>query len=218
MPAEQNMEQQEIPEPGEVEALKKKLAELELSATQFKDQLLRKAAEFENYKKRVENDYTNTVKYSNEELILSLLPVLDDFYRSLRMKEKGGNTTASQSEGGSPQSGAESGLGNGSDFARGIELIYTKLLKILEDEGVRQFDSIGKPFDPGYHDALMQIPRNDLPAHTVVEEVEKGYMFHDKVIRHAKVVVSSETLGDEEIVKDNEQAERQDRRDEKESG
>jgi molecular chaperone GrpE len=71
-----------------------------------------------------------------------------------------------------------------------VELIYNKMVKILEKQGLVPFESLGKPFDVEYHDALMQIPREDVPPSTVVEEVERGYMFNDKVLRHAKVVVS----------------------------
>jgi molecular chaperone GrpE len=191
MAEDNNIEQQQdaseqAPEPNQVETLNKKVIELEASLAQMKDQLLRKAAEFENYKRRVENDYANTVRFSNEELVTSLLPVLDDFHRSLKMKEKLGSPSGSR-----PQDSS-------ADFFRGMELIYTKLLKTLQDEGIEQFDSVGKPFDPSYHDALLQIPKKDLPPHTVIEEVERGYTFHDKVIRHAKVVVSGEMPGDEE--------------------
>jgi molecular chaperone GrpE len=80
-------------------------------------------------------------------------------------------------------------------------LIYNKLMKILESQGVKTFDSLGKPFDPYYHDALLQVPKNDIPPHTVIEEVEKGYLLHDKVIRHAKVIVSGEAKSSEEISK-----------------
>jgi molecular chaperone GrpE len=66
------------------------------------------------------------------------------------------------------------------------------LLKILDAQGVKHFDVVGTPFDPQLHDALLQVPRNDVPPHTVVEEVEKGYRLHDKVIRHARVVVSTD--------------------------
>jgi molecular chaperone GrpE len=64
-------------------------------------------------------------------------------------------------------------------------------VKVLEGRGVKAFETVGKEFSVDYHDALMQMPRNDLPPHTVIEEVEKGYMLNDKVIRHAKVVVSA---------------------------
>jgi molecular chaperone GrpE len=74
---------------------------------------------------------------------------------------------------------------------KGIELIYAKFLKVLEAQGLKTMDVVGKEFNVDVHDALMQMPRADVPPHTVLEEVEKGYLLFDKVIRHAKVVVSA---------------------------
>jgi molecular chaperone GrpE len=134
-------ERAQLPEPSEAEIQQSKIIELENSVNQYKDQLLRKAAEFENYKKRVENDYNTMVKFSNESLILELLPALDDFNRSMKALQNNqapnGNST------------------NNDSFKQGIELIYNKLKKLLENQGVKEFESIGKPFDPYYHDALL---------------------------------------------------------------
>lgn len=159
-------------QPADAAELKAKLAELEASVEFYKDQFLRKAADFENYKKRVENDIVNLTRFANENLITELLPILDDFARSLSMSK---------------------GRKDFEVFYRGVELMYSKLLKILETQGVRPFDSLGKPFDVDYHDALMQMSKEGAPPNTVIEEVEKGYMLHDKVIRHAKVIVSQES-------------------------
>ena len=178
----------QLPELTEVDMLSTKIAELENNLAQFKDQLLRKAAEFENYKKRVENDFASIVKFSNEDLILKLLPVLDDFERSLKAAggpEPGAGARASGAAAIEPA--------QESSFRRGVELIYTKFRKILETQGVRPMDVVGKPFDPHMHDALLQVPRTDVPPHTVVEEVDKGYLLNDKVLRHAKVIVSADS-------------------------
>lgn len=164
---EQKAEEQTSDRQASLEA---KIAELEQSVASYKDQLLRKVAEFENYKKRVDNDFASLAKFANEELIVQLLPILDDFHRSLKASKE--------------QANAET-------FQRGIELIYNKFLKILELQGVKEIESIGKPFDVYYHDALMETPRDDVPHHTVIEEVEKGYTLHGKVIRHAKVILST---------------------------
>jgi len=166
-------ERKETPQKSETAVLIEKIAELEKQVTQYKDQLLRKAAEFDNYKRRTENDFASLTKYAGESIISHLLPVLDDITRSLKSaKEKGESDS----------------------FVKGIELIYAKFLKVLEAQGLKTMEVVGKPFDVGFHDALMQIPRPDLPPHTVVEEVEKGYLLFDKVIRHAKVVVSAEPV------------------------
>ncbi|MCS7229696.1 MAG: nucleotide exchange factor GrpE [Candidatus Kryptonium sp.] len=137
---------------------------------EYKDRLLRRVAEFENYKKRLEADFANSVKYANEKLLLEILPIVDDLERSL-------------------SSGKEKP--DFDSFYQGVKMIYTKLLKVLELHGVKPFESIGKPFDVYYHEALLRIPRNDVPPNTVIDEVERGYMYYDKVLRHAKVIVSS---------------------------
>lgn len=177
--------QQEVPEQtgaeqDEIVILKKKSEEFENTISQLKDQLLRKAAEFDNYKKRTENEFASMVKFASEDLIAALLPVLDDFHRSIKVSQSSAANGNTQD-----QNGSEA-------IRRGMELIYNKFMKILEGQGVKTFDSVGKTFDPFYHDALLQVPKSDVPPHTIIEEVEKGYMLNDKVIRHAKVIVSGE--------------------------
>lgn len=141
----------------------------------YKDQLLRRAAEFENYKRRTENEISNITKFANEILITDLLPIIDDLERSLAAgKEKN----------------------NGDSFYKGIELIYSKLMKILEQKGLKPIEALNKPFDVNYHEAMMMMPKDDIEPNIVIQEVEKGYTLHDKVIRHAKVIVSSEKNGE----------------------
>lgn len=147
-----------------------KLAEAEKQADIYKDLLYRKAAEFENFKKRAENELGSVVKFANESLIGDLLPVLDDFERSLKAAK-----TSKEFD----------------SLYRGIELIYQKLVKNIEKRGVKSFETVGKEFNVDFHDALLQIPREDVAPHTVLEEIEKGYTLRDKVIRHAKVIVST---------------------------
>jgi molecular chaperone GrpE len=159
------------------DALRAQLAEAQALAESLRDQLLRKAAEFENYKRRSEADFGVIIRNANESLLLALLPVLDDFGRSL---------------------GAGRDAQNHEALLTGVEMIRTKFLKILEKQGVVPFESTGKPFDVDYHDALLQVPRSDMPAHTVIQEVEPGYMLHDKVLRHAKVTVSTAPAQSEE--------------------
>ncbi len=162
--------QQPVQEKSETTLLNEKVAELEKQSAQLKDQLLRKAAEFDNYKRRTENDFASLAKFAAENIITQLVPILDDFNRSLKsVKDKAENDS----------------------FYKGIELIYAKFLKVLEAQGLKAMDVVGKEFNVDVHDALMQMPRADVPPHTVLEEVEKGYLLFDKVIRHAKVVVST---------------------------
>jgi molecular chaperone GrpE len=161
------------PEPAEAEKeqdLVARLAEAEKQLEQHKDLLLRKVAEFENYKRRAENEAISIARYGKIDAIQSLLPVVDDFERSLKLSKDTRETEA---------------------FARGVELIYQKLMKFLDSQGVKAIESLGKEFDVHYHDALLQVPRNDVPPHMVIEVVEKGYMLDDRVLRHAKVVVSA---------------------------
>ena len=133
--------------------------------------MLRKAAEFDNYKKRSEADYANMVKIANEALLHSLIPIFEDFARSLKAGREAKDLDS---------------------LLKGIELIYNKFAKALESQGLVAFESVGKPFDVDYHDALLQVQRPDVSPHTVVEEIERGYKLYDKIIRHAKVIVSAE--------------------------
>ncbi|MCB0731188.1 MAG: nucleotide exchange factor GrpE [Ignavibacteriae bacterium] len=146
------------------------ISELEEKVRSLQDSLLRKAAEFENYKRRTENDQLNLLKYAAESFILKILPVYDDLGRSLAHADD--NKTESLIE--------------------GLKLVYDKFTKTLDDQGVKKLEVKGKEFDVEYHEALMQQPSNDVPGNTVLEEIEAGYTYKDKVIKHAKVIVSQE--------------------------
>ena len=147
---------------------RKKLDEAQAASEVLRDQLLRKAAEFENYKRRTEAEYANIVRSANESLITALLPIVEDFLRSLNAAPPGDNP-----------------------FTKGVELIYQKLMAVLEARGLKAFDAVGKPFNVDEHDALLQVPRADVPPGTVVEEIARGYRLNDRVIRHARVIVAS---------------------------
>jgi molecular chaperone GrpE len=155
----------------------KKIEELEKVVALQQDKFLRKAAEFENYKRRTENDQLNLIKYAAESLLIKLLPVLDDFERSLLYIDSAKDTQS---------------------IKEGIKLVYDKLLKVLEDQGVKKIDAVGKPFDVHYHEAMLQRKEENVKPHTVIEEIEKGYMYKDRVIRHTKVVVSEDLTEDTE--------------------
>ncbi|HEY7751196.1 MAG TPA: nucleotide exchange factor GrpE [Ignavibacteriaceae bacterium] len=153
----------------------KKISELELKATELQDLYLRKAAEFENYKRRVENDQFNLINYAAESFITKLLPVVDDFERSLKH------------------------ISDTSDMDKitdGIKLMYDKFMKLLNDQGVKKMETVGKPFNVNYHDALLQKEDPSIPPHTVIEEIQPGYFYKDKVIRHAQVIVSSDSTSE----------------------
>ena len=150
-----------------------KVAQLENEVSDYKDKLLRKAAEFENYKRRTENEQLNLLKYAAESFIVKLLPIVDDFERSLLHLDNAKDVDS---------------------IKQGIKLVYEKLIKILTDQGVTKMDSVGKPFDVHFHEALMQRKADGVKPHTVLDEVEKGYIYKDRVIRHAKVVVSEDSI------------------------
>jgi len=156
----------------EMDELSKRVEELEKEVEENKDKILRKAAEFENYKRRTENDQLNLLKYTGETLIMKLLPAIDDFERSMQHMDDAKDVKS---------------------IKEGLQLVYNKLMKILDEQGVKKIEAIGKPFDVDYHEALMQRKDESVPPHTVLDELEKGYMYKDKVVRHSKVIVSEET-------------------------
>jgi len=159
------------PEITETEKLKEELQKT-------KDSFLRLAAEFDNYKKRTDNEIGNYIKYASENLIKDLLPILDDFNRSVESVEKGETK----------------------DFETlktGMISIANKIKTILETQGVKEIEVLGKEFNVDTCDALLQVPNAEYPPNTVVEVVEKGYYLKDKVIRHSKVLVSSGKVKEE---------------------
>ena len=172
---DEEIEPAEVKEIHEVEKADEKLSELETQIKELEDKFLRKVAEFENYKRRAENDQFNLITYGAESFILKLLPVIDDFERSLQHID-----TANDSE----------------SIKKGIKLVYEKLLKVLDEQGVKKMESVGNPFNVDYHDALMQRKDEKVEPHTVLEEIEPGYIYREKVIRHAKVIVSEDLSED----------------------
>lgn len=183
-PKEEKMKQEEITEQNseeikveveekepETSAEENKIEQLETEIEQLKDKLLRKAAEFENYKRRTENDQLNLLNYAAESFIIKLLPIVDDMERTIKHIDSENNDAIKE----------------------GIKLLYNKFIKTLEEQGVKKMETVGKPFDVNFHDALMQQKDDSVPPHTVLDEIETGYLYKDKVIRHAKVIVSEET-------------------------
>jgi len=161
---------------GSADILDAKIAELESQVKELQDKLLRKAAEFENYKRRTENDQFNLINYAAESFIVKLLPIVDDFERSMAHIDD---------------------IDNNKSVNDGIKLVYEKLMKLLNEQGVKRMQTKGEQFNVEYHDALMQKKDTSVAPHTVLEEVESGYIYRDKVIRHAKVIVSDDSTADE---------------------
>lgn len=148
-----------------------KLQELGQKLDEMNDKHLRLFSEFDNFRKRTQKEKLELYKTASEDVMVALLPVLDDFERALKSVEE-----------------------NGADenHKEGIELIYNKFKNTLKQKGLECLDSMGQEFDTDYHEAITNIPA---PAPEmkgkVVDVIEKGYKLNDKVIRFAKVVVGN---------------------------
>ncbi len=154
----------------EIVELKEKVDNLENEVADYKDRLVRKMAEFENYKRRTENDQINLLTYAAESFIVKILPVYDDLERSLQHIDNDKIEAVKE----------------------GLKMIFNKFGKVLDEQGIKKIEAKGKPFDHNFHEALMQQKVEGVEPHTVLEEVEPGYMYKDKVIRHTKVIVSDD--------------------------
>jgi molecular chaperone GrpE len=136
-----------------------------------KDQLLRLAADFDNYRKRARREKEEYQKVANERLLRDVLPVADNLDRAL----------------------AHAAADN--PVVAGVRMVSKQLLDILAGYGVRPFDSLGKQFNPEMHEALSQAPAGDAQPGSVLEEIERGYTLHDRLLRPAKVVVAAAPQG-----------------------
>ncbi len=146
-----------------------KIKQYEEQIAELKDKYLRQAAEFDNYRKRIIKEKSELILNGGENVINSLLPVIDDFERALVNIEKSEDTET---------------------LKTGVELIYQKLLKALEANGLKAIETNNADFDTDFHEAVAMIPApSDDFKGKVVDCVQKGYKLNDKVIRHAKVAV-----------------------------
>jgi molecular chaperone GrpE len=151
-----------------------KLKEEADKAKEYWDKLLRLQAEFENTRKRLEREKQDFFRFANEGIILELLNIMDDLERTVEL--------------------AQSKHEDLQTFLKGVGMILSHLYEMLKEYGVRPIEAEGKIFDPHYHEALMQAENKDLPEHTIVEELQKGYLLNDKVIRTSKVKVSKKPV------------------------
>jgi molecular chaperone GrpE len=178
---------QERPEESSEEKLspEERIAQLEDQLAQAKDQYLRKAADFENFRKRMNQEKQSAIEYANQSLILDILPVIDDLERAIKAAE-----TALEP---ATDNGGGEGGGTTGDFKvlwEGISMIEKRLVSQLENKwGLKRFDSAGEPFDPNRHEAIMMEKSPEITEPVVQEDFVKGYTLKDRVIRAAKVKV-----------------------------
>ncbi len=149
--------------------LEEKIHLLEKELDNWKEKTLRLSAELQNLRRRYDREMSNTVIYANQKLIESLIPVIDELELALKASDKNKNFEA---------------------FRNGVEMIYRKLMQILEKEGVTPIQAEGKPFDYNLHEAVMTRKQKGVQPGTILEVVQKGYMYKDRVLRHAKVIVA----------------------------
>lgn len=167
----------------EMEKIKIENEQLKNEVNEWKEKFIRKMADFDNYRKRAEVEKAQAFQLGIESVIKNLLTILDDFERTLNYSKEELNQNP---------------------VLQGVEMVYKKLFKILEDYGLKRIDSLFQPFNHDLHEALIAVERNDVEPMTVVEEVEKGYLLKDKVIRHSKVIVSKEVSLEEKDSSNNE--------------
>jgi molecular chaperone GrpE len=146
-----------------------RLAQKEKECLELQDRLLRIMAEFDNYKKRVAKDKEDLTRYGNERLARELLPVVDNFERALEQAKNSPDQKALQ---------------------EGIDMILKQFITVLEKFGVRGFTSVGEPFDPNRHEAMLHQESAEHDENTVISEYQKGYNLHDRLLRAAMVAVS----------------------------
>jgi len=143
---------------------------LERQVEAARNQLIRITSEFANFRKRSRDEKEKTLMYASEALVMDLLPVFDDFERALDHMN------------GDPEDLSET--------LEGVRLIWRRLIRILEQRGVKRFESLGERFDPFRHEAMQIQDVEGMPPGTVVQEVEKGYAYHERLLRAARVIVT----------------------------
>ena len=151
-----------------------KLAAFKQETEQEHERLLRLSAEFENYKKRMSRQMDEFRKYANESLLKDLLSVVDNLERAIQT------------------SGDETDTSLDACVIEGVEMTLNEILKILNKFHVTPIDALGKPFDPAFHEAVMQEESEEHAENTLIRELQKGYLIHGRLLRPAMVVVSKE--------------------------
>lgn len=150
------------------------VSEWKCKVERLEDQLLRAKADFQNLQKRTAADRLDAIRFANADLMRSFVKVMDDFDRAL--------AAANASKESNP-------------LLEGVRLVRENFVKAMADSGLETIDALHQPFDPNIHEALMQLPTDDHPPGTVVEQHAKGYRLHGRVVRPAKVIVSKAADG-----------------------
>ena len=154
---------------GESLSWEQKAAELEIKLAEMNDQYLRKVADFENFRKRMNREKLEITDFANQNLLLDLLPVIDDFERAIKSAETSKDFAS---------------------FYEGVVMIEKRLSSELENKwGLKRFDSVGEPFDPNRHEALQMEKAAGVSEAVVSEDYVKGYFLKERVLRFAKVKV-----------------------------
>jgi molecular chaperone GrpE len=164
-----HLEEENQEKKKEIEEFKRKLEEKEKEFREHHDRLLRLAADFENYKKRAVKEKEDWTKFANEDLIRAILPFIDNLERAINHAQKVKDTAV---------------------LIEGVRLTIQQLLQALNKFGLAPFESVGKPFDPTMHEAMLVVETNQHEPNQVVEEFQKGYVLNDRLIRPATVSVS----------------------------
>jgi molecular chaperone GrpE len=160
-------------QPGDpVKKLEAKLDAVTQEAKDNYDRLLRVSAEFENFKKRSAREMEESRKYANQALVKDLLPIIDNLELALKTSD-------------------ESNQNVESNLREGVELTRKEILKVFEKYHVKQIEALGEPFDPNFHEAVMREESDRYATNTVTNELQKGYLMHDRLIRPAMVVVAT---------------------------
>ncbi|MHA2313703.1 MAG: nucleotide exchange factor GrpE [Candidatus Hermodarchaeia archaeon] len=154
---------------GEVDALKEELEAERKKAIDYQTRLIYLQADIENYRKRVQKDFDELTKYGSQRLIMKLLPIIDELEYAI---EAGKNIKRSER------------------LLEGIKIVLKKIYNVLNTEGVSPIDTIGKRFDPNRHEAVEKVAIQELEEGTIVEEIRKGYLFKERIIRASLVKVT----------------------------
>ncbi len=178
-PGEEDEESSPLSLPDKVRILQQTLKQRTAEAAELNEKYIRTAADFDNFRKRKQREIEEFRMYANEQLATELLSVVD--HMGLAIKHAGEVGESAQG------------------MLQGVELVYKQLIDVLEKVGVKKFVSDGEPFSPVRHDAMLQIATDQVPENTVVQTIQDGYLYHEKVLRHAKVGVSKRSDDEEPV-------------------